>query len=177
MLGTVSHRYHLARPPTASVSRFTKTYTLLTSEIHCAFALFAKIATPLLTQSLSRCAQANRHRPAREPAAAAAASGPSKCSSLSMVCNCLPSADQSASLNWLEVVLLEVVGDLVSECGSLPVGSAEVDPAPYSGVDDFVERIREPLKAPGGTGFVAECAEANLVGAEKVLERVNDCTA
>src|SRR5439155_20590155 len=34
----------------------------------------------------------------------------------------------------------------------------------------------EPVEAPRGTGFVAEGAEANLVGAEEVLERVDERT-
>ena len=74
-------------------------------------------------------------------------------------------------------MLLKVVSDLLAEDGSLRVGGAEVDPAPYSGVDDLLECVRQALKAARGTGFVAERAEADLVGAEKVLERVNDCTA
>jgi hypothetical protein len=54
-----------------------------------------------------------------------------------MVCNCLPPADQSVPLDWLEIVFPEIVGDLLAENGSLNVGRAEVDPAPDAGVDDF----------------------------------------
>jgi hypothetical protein len=72
-----------------------------------------------------------------KPAAAAAACGLSNCFSLSMVCNCLPPADQSVPLDWLEIVFPEIVGDLLAENGSLNVGRAEVDPAPDAGVDDF----------------------------------------
>jgi hypothetical protein len=80
------------------------------------------------------------------------------------------------SLDRLEVVLLEVMGDLLAEHRSLHVGGAKVDAAPYSGVDDLIQRVGEALEAPRGTGFVAEGAEGDLVGAEEVLERVNDCT-
>ena len=76
----------------------------------------------------------------------------------------------------LEVVLLEVVGDLLAEHGSLHVGGAEVDAGPDAGVDDLLERIREPVEAPRGAGFVAEGAEGDLVGAEEVLERVHERT-
>jgi hypothetical protein len=65
------------------------------------------------------------------------------------------------STDRLEVVLLEEVGDLFAEHGSLHVGGAEVDPGPHSGVDNFAQDVREPLECPRGTGFVAECAEAN----------------
>ena len=71
-------------------------------------------------------------------------------------------------------MFLEVVGDLLAEFGSLLIGCAEMDAGPHSGVDDLLERIREPIVAPGGTGFVAESAEANPVGAEEVLERVRE---
>jgi hypothetical protein len=80
------------------------------------------------------------------------------------------------SLDWLEVVLLEVVGDLLAEHRSLRVGGAEVDAAPHSGVDDLLERVREAVEAPRGAGFIAEGAEGDFVSAEEVLERVNDCT-
>ena len=79
-------------------------------------------------------------------------------------------------MDWLEVVLLEVVGDLLAEHGSLLVGGAEMDAGPDSGVDDLLERIREPVEAPRRAGFVAEGAESDLVGAEEVLERVHECT-
>ena len=78
------------------------------------------------------------------------------------------------SVDWLEVVLVEVVGDLLAELGSLLVGGAEVDAGPHSGVDDLFERVREPVEAPRGTGFVAEGAEADPVSAEEVLERVRE---
>ena len=78
------------------------------------------------------------------------------------------------SVDWLEVVRLEVVGDLLAELGSLLIGGAEMDAGPYSGVDDLLERIRESVEAPRGTGFVAESAEANPVGAEEVLKRVRE---
>ena len=80
------------------------------------------------------------------------------------------------SVDWLEVVRLEVVGDRLAELGSLLIGGAEMDASPHSGVDDFLERIREPIVAPRGTGFVAEGAEADPVGAEEVLERVHKRT-
>src|SRR4029077_14389470 len=67
-----------------------------------------------------------------------------------------------------------VVGDLLADLGSLLVGGAEMDAGPHSGVDDFLERIREPIVAPRGAGFVAESAEANPVGAEEVLQRVRE---
>src|SRR5882762_2865967 len=71
-------------------------------------------------------------------------------------------------------MLLEVVGDLLAEPGSLLVGGAEMDASPHSGVDDLLERVREPVEAPRGTGFVAEGAEGDPVGAEEVLERVHE---
>ena len=80
----------------------------------------------------------------------------------------------SVSVDWLEVVLLEVVGDLLAELGSLLVGGAEMDAGPHSGVDDLFERVREPAEAPRGTGFVAEGAEGDFVGVEEVLERVRE---
>ena len=78
------------------------------------------------------------------------------------------------SSDRLEVVLLEVVGDLLAEHGSLHVGGAEVDAGPHSSVDDLLGRVREPVEAPRRTGFVAERAEGNLVGAEEVLERLHE---
>src|SRR5438128_6847571 len=81
------------------------------------------------------------------------------------------------SMDRLEVMLLEVLSDLLAEHGSLRVGGAEVDARPHSGVDNFAEHIREPLEAPRRTGFVAERTEANLVGAEEVLERVHERTS
>ena len=68
------------------------------------------------------------------------------------------------------------MGDLIAERGSLRVGGAEVDAAPHSGVDDLLERVRKPVEAPRGTGFVAEGAEGDFVGAEEVLQRVHECT-
>ena len=65
-------------------------------------------------------------------------------------------------LDRLEVVLFEVVGDLLAEHCSLRVGGAEVDAGPHSGVDDLLERVREPVEAPRQSGFVAEGAEAIL---------------
>ena len=50
-----------------------------------------------------------------EPAAAAAASGPSNCSSISVVCNCLRAAGQSALSDWLEVVLVHVPTNISPE--------------------------------------------------------------
>src|SRR6266478_2941988 len=82
----------------------------------------------------------------------------------------------SMSFDRLEVVLLEVVGDLLAEHGSLRVRGAEVDAGPHSSVDDLLERVRESLEAPRGTGFVAEGAEADPVGAEEVLQRVHERT-
>jgi len=53
-------------------------------------------------------------------------------------------------LDRLEVVFLEVVGDLLAEHGSLRVGGAEVNVGPDSGVDNFAKDVREPLVgAPG----------------------------
>ncbi len=78
------------------------------------------------------------------------------------------------SSDRLEVVFLEVVGDLLAEPGSLFVGGAEMDAGPHSGVDDLFERVREPAEAPRGTGFVAEGAEGDFVGAEEVLQRVRE---
>ncbi|MGC1994233.1 MAG: hypothetical protein WA704_09840 [Pseudolabrys sp.] len=77
-------------------------------------------------------------------------------------------------MDRLEVMRLEVLGDLLAELGSLLVGGAEVDAGPHSGVDKLLDYIREPLKAPRSTRFVAERAEANLVSAEEVLERVHN---
>ena len=79
--------------------------------------------------------------------------------------------------DWVEVVLLEVVGDFPAEHRSLPVGSAEVDARPDSRIDDFLEHVGEPLKAARGAGFVAEGAESDLIGAEEVLERVDKRTS
>ena len=78
------------------------------------------------------------------------------------------------SLDRLEVVLLQVVGDFVSERGSLRVGGAKVDAGPHSSVGDLFERVREPVEAPRGARFIAEGAEANLISAEEVLECVHE---
>ena len=48
----------------------------------------------------------------------------------------------------LEVVLPQIAGDLLAQHGSLHVGGAEVDAGPDAGVDDLVDRLREPLEAP-----------------------------
>src|SRR5262249_57167618 len=53
-----------------------------------------------------------------------------------------------ASSDRLEVMLLEVLGDLLAEHGSLRVGRAEVDAGPYTSVNHFFERVREPVEAP-----------------------------
>ena len=79
---------------------------------------------------------------------------------------------RSGSVDRLEVVLLEVLGDLLAEHGTLRVSGAEVDAGPHSSIDDFLERVGEPLKAPRRTGFIAERAEANPVSAEEVLKRI-----
>src|SRR6266496_3159345 len=81
------------------------------------------------------------------------------------------------SMDRLEVMLLEVLSDLLAEHGSLRVGGAGIIASPHSGVDDLRERVGEPVEAPRGTGFVAEGAEANLVGAEEVLERIDERTS
>src|SRR5512132_3202659 len=81
----------------------------------------------------------------------------------------------AASSDRVEIVLLEVLGNLLAELGSLLIGGAEMDASPHSGVDDLFERIREPVEAPRGTGFVAEGAEGDPVGAEEVPERVREC--
>ena len=78
------------------------------------------------------------------------------------------------SSDRLEVVFLEIMGDLLAEPGSLLVGGAEMDASPHSGVDDLFERVREPVEAPRGTGFVTESAEGDPVSAEEVLERVRE---
>jgi len=78
------------------------------------------------------------------------------------------------SLDRLEVVLSHVVSDLVAKRGSLHIGGAKVNACPDAGVDNLLERVRESLEAPRGTGFVAERAEGNLVGTEEVLERVHE---
>ena len=80
------------------------------------------------------------------------------------------------SLDRLEVVLLEVVGNLLAEHGSLHVGGSEVDACPDAGVDHLLERIREPVEASRRARLVAVRAESDLVGAEEVLERVHECT-
>ncbi len=80
----------------------------------------------------------------------------------------------AASSDRVKIVLLEVLGDLLAELGSLLIGGAEMDAGPHSGVDDLFERIREPVEAPRGTRFVAEGAEGYPVGAEEVLKRVRE---
>ena len=59
-------------------------------------------------------------------------------------------------------MLLEVVGDCIAEHGSLHVGGAEVDVGPHSSIDDLLERVGEPLKAPCRTGFVADALKPIL---------------
>ena len=76
----------------------------------------------------------------------------------------------------MEVVSVEVVSDLLSEHRSLPVGGAEVDASPDSGVDYFFERVRKAVKAPRRTGLIAEGAESDPVIAEEVLQRVHERT-
>ena len=53
----------------------------------------------------------------------------------------------AASSDRLEVVLLEVVGDLVAEHGSLHVGGAKVDAGPHSRVDNFAQDIGQAVEA------------------------------
>src|SRR5436190_23833537 len=79
-------------------------------------------------------------------------------------------------LDRLEVVLLEVMGDLVAEHGSLSVGGAEVDAGPHSRVDNFTKDVREPLEASRSAGFVAEGGDSDFVCAEEVLERMYERT-
>src|SRR6266511_4868169 len=66
--------------------------------------------------------------------------------------------------------------DLLAEDGSLDIGGAEVDPAPDTGVDDLLERVREAVEAPvrtrGRRALVADGREADPVGAEERLQRV-----
>ena len=90
-----------------------------------------------------RCCDESGEIQVSEPAAAAATGGPSNCSSLSTVCNSLRAADQSASLDWLEVVLLKVLGDLLAE----HVGGAKVDAGPHSRVDNFAQDIGQAVEA------------------------------
>jgi hypothetical protein len=125
------------RDPTATLSGFTKTHTLLTWEIHCASALFAKIAMPLLAQSLRRSAQANRHRPAREPAAAAAASG-RRAASVSqgqVSAGQLPGAGSSilrgwpAGTIWTATTLASAAVSLTTLCTSPQPMSVKLSPA------------------------------------------------
>ena len=94
-----------------------------------------------------RCCDESGEIQVSEPAAAAATGGPSNCSSLSTVCNSLRATDQSASLHWLEVVLLKVLGDLLAEHGSLHVGGAKVDAGPHSRVDNFAQDIGQAVEA------------------------------
>ena|SRR5215831_9555934 len=82
-----------------------------------------------------------------------------------------------ASTNRVEVVLLEVLGDLLAEHRSLHIGRAEVDASPHSSIDDFLEGVGEPIEASRGAGFVAERAEGNLVCSEEVLERIYERTS
>src|SRR6266516_7370464 len=79
-------------------------------------------------------------------------------------------------LDRLEVVFLEIVGDLVAEHGSLRVGGAEVGAGPHPGVDNFAKDVREPLEASRSAGFVAEGGDSDLVCAEEVLERLHERT-
>src|SRR4029453_19299163 len=90
---------------------------------------------------------------------------------------CLTAAAQSPSLDWLEVVLLEVLGDLLAEHGALRVGGAEGDARPHSCVDGLVKHVGEPVEAPVGTGFGAvSISNGDPVGTEEVLERVDERT-
>src|SRR5439155_26340971 len=84
---------------------------------------------------------------------------------------------RSARSEWLEVVLLEVVGDPFAEHRSLRVGGAEVDPGPHPSIDDLLKRVGEPVNAPRRTGFVAERTESDSVGTEEVLERMYERTS
>jgi hypothetical protein len=81
------------------------------------------------------------------------------------------------SSDRLEVVLLEVAGDLLAELCPLHVGGAEVDPAPDARVDDLLERIGEAIEAPRRTGrgkaLIADRREGDPVGAEEGLQRVH----
>ena len=68
----------------------------------------------------------------------------------------------SVSSDRLEVVLLEVLGDLVAEHRSLNVSRAEVDASPHAGVDDLLEHVREPLEAPRGRDLLLNALTAIL---------------
>jgi integrase len=81
------------------------------------------------------------------------------------------------SAQGLEVVLSQPVGDLLPQHRALDVGGAEVNTAPHPRVDDLLERLGEPIEAPGGPRAVAERAESDLVGAEVVLQRADNRAA
>src|SRR5262245_547695 len=114
--------------------------------------------------------------PIRQPAAACDGRRAVELFMLLTVYSSLGPADRCASLNRLEVVLLEVVGDLVAEHRTLHIGGAEVDTSPHSRIDNFFQNIRETVEASRGAGFVTEDGDSDLVCAEEVLERVHERT-
>ena len=73
-------------------------------------------------------------------------------------------------------MFFEVLGDLLTEHGTLDVRGAKVDSGPYTSVDDLLKRLGEPVEAPSGTRFVTDDAEGDLVGAEEVLKRIDKRT-
>jgi hypothetical protein len=44
-------------------------------------------------------------------------------------------------VDWLEVVFVEVAGDLCTELDALEVGGPEVDAGPDAGVDVLLQRV------------------------------------
>src|SRR6266511_1839293 len=81
---------------------------------------------------------------------------------------------RDVSVDGLEVVPPQVVGDFPAEHRSLHVGGAEVDTGPDAGVDDLLQGVGEAVERTRGAGADAVGAEWDSVGAEEVLHRVHD---
>src|SRR4029453_17068447 len=73
-------------------------------------------------------------------------------------------------------MLLEVVGDLVSEHGALRVGGTEVNAPQDSGVDDLLQHVREAFKTPCGPRFFANRGEIDFLRLAEVLQRAQECS-
>jgi hypothetical protein len=109
-----------------------------------------------------------------KPAAAAAAGGPSNCSSLSMVCNCLRSADQSVLLDRLEEVLDDVAADRAPEVRALQTGVPEVKAGQGARQFDVPDGVAKARVLARRLGHPAVEGERDPIGAEERRQRRRD---
>src|SRR6266516_5959355 len=77
----------------------------------------------------------------------------------------------SLSADRLEIVLRHVAGHLLAESVRLHVRRAEVQTRPDAGLDDLLERLREPVEVPRlARKAAAGQVEPDRVGTEEHLQ-------